>query len=198
MIIASPRRGTKPGLQVHFEILFLKQETVMIDPKKHSEDRGIIESILRFIPGFRGYLEKGYRQESDHLIRKWMADRLQQSKKGLDDYMIAVVNAGRLDQLTTLERVKNRLDALMLKMRGAVRGYSGFFDYVQVDVDLLDKVYEHDMSLVSAVDGVVGSIEQLAAKPDMTEAAAGELLRQIDDIDRSFAQRGEMLNGLGQ
>jgi hypothetical protein len=86
----------------------------------------------------------------------------------------------------------------MLKMRGAVRGYSGFFDYVQVDVDLLDRVYEHDRSLVSAVDGVANSIEQLAAKPDMSPAVAGDLLRQIDDIDRSFAKRGEMLSGLGE
>jgi hypothetical protein len=169
----------------------------MVDPRKHAEDRGIIESILRFIPGFRGYLEKGYRQESDHLLRKWMADRLQQSKRPLDDYMMSLVSAGRLDQLDTLERVKNRLDALMLKLRGAVRGYSGFFDYVQVDVDLLDKVYEHDQSLVAAVDGVAGSIEQLAAKPDMSDAVAGDLLRQIDEIDRSFAERGEMLSGLG-
>ena len=170
----------------------------MMDPKKHSEDRGIIESILRFIPGFRGYLEKGYRQESDHLIRKWMADRLQQSKRPLDDYMVNLVNAGRLDQLSALERVKTRLDTLMLKMRGAVRGYSGFFDYVQVDVDLLDKVYAHDVSLVSAIDAVAGSIEQLAAKPDMTDAATSELLRRIDDIDQSFMKRGEMLSGLSQ
>ena len=169
----------------------------MIDPKKHSEGRGIIESILRFIPGFKGYLEKGYRQESDYLVRKWMADRLQQSKRPLDDYMISLVNAGQLDQLSALERVKTRLDALMLKMRGAVRGYSGFFDYVQVDVDLLDKVYEHDMSLVSAVDAVAGSIEQLAAKPDMADTVANELLRHIDDVDQSFGKRGEMLNGLG-
>jgi hypothetical protein len=88
------------------------------------------------------------------------------------------------------------LDGLMLRMRGAVRGYSGFFDFVQVDTELLDKVYEHDMALVQQVDGLAGELEQLAVKPDATESAAKQLLRQIDDIDRSFAERGEMLNGL--
>jgi hypothetical protein len=31
----------------------------------------------------------------------------------------------------------------------------------------------------------------------MTDTVANELLRQIDEIDRSFGKRGEMLNGLG-
>ena len=168
----------------------------MIDPKKHSEDRGIIESILRYIPGFSGYLEKDYRQESDHLVRKWMADRLQTSKRSLDEYMLGLVNAGRLDQLTDWERVKTRMDGLMLRMRGAVRGYSGFFDFVQVNTDLLDKVYEHDMSLVRQVDALAGELEQLAAKPDVADATANQFLRQVDEIDRKFAERAEMLNGL--
>jgi hypothetical protein len=168
----------------------------MIDPKGHSENRGVIESILRFVPGFRGYLEKDYRQESDHLVRKWMADRLQQSKRGLDDYMVSLVNAGRVDQLTGCERLKNRLDGLILKMRGAVRGYGGFFDYVQVDQQLLERVYEHDMSLVQDVDALAAAIEQLASKPDPTDASANELVRRLDAIDRTFAERDRMLTGL--
>ena len=42
-----------------------------------------MESILRKIPGFRGYLEKEYRRESDHLARTWLADRVGQCKTGL-------------------------------------------------------------------------------------------------------------------
>ena len=68
----------------------------MIDPKRHADNRGSIESMLRQIPGFRGYLEKDYRQESDHLVRRWMADRLQQSKRALDASMTALVEASFL------------------------------------------------------------------------------------------------------
>jgi len=170
----------------------------MIDPQKHSEHRGIIEGILRFIPGFRGYLEKDYRQESDYLTRKWMADRLDQSKRSLDDYIIALVDAGQLDRLSTCERVKTRLDGVILKMRAAVRGYSGFFDYVKVKTDLLDQVYEHDMSMISDVNALAETIEQLAVKPDPSGATPTDLLRQIDEVDRKFAKRGDLLNGLGE
>jgi len=168
----------------------------MIDPKRHADNRGSIESMLRQIPGFRGYLEKDYRQESDHLVRRWMADRLQQSKRALDAAMTALIDAGRIDQLTAWERVKNRLDALINRLRSAVRGYSGFFDFVQVDVELLDRVYEHDLALVQSVEKLAGAIEQTSGGADVSDTITADWLRQIEEIDRRFAQRGEMLNGL--
>ena len=169
----------------------------MIDPKRHADSRGIIESVLRYVPGFRGYLEKDYRQESDHLVRRSMADRLQQSKRSLDTSMTALIEAGRIDDLTNWERVKNRLDALILRFRSAVRGYSGFFDFVQVNVDLLGRVYEHDMALVQGVEKLAGAIEQAAGNPDVSGTITSDWLRQIEEIDRRFSQRGEMLTGLG-
>jgi len=168
----------------------------MIDPKQHSENRGLLESVLRYIPGFRGYLEKDYRQESDFLVRKWMADRLQRSKQALDDFMLQLINAGRLDRLTDGERAKNRLDRLILKMRSAVRGYSGFFDFVQVDVALLDRVYEHDMAMVQNIEKLATAIEQLSAEPDPAEASLAEILLQIDAVERQFQNRDELLKGV--
>ena len=47
----------------------------MIDPEHHAEGRNFVESILRHVPGFRGYLEKEYRRESDYLLRTAMASR---------------------------------------------------------------------------------------------------------------------------
>jgi hypothetical protein len=168
----------------------------MIDPKQHSENRGLLESILRYIPGFRGYLEKDYRQESDYLLRKSMADRLQRSKQGLDDFLLQMVNAGQLDRLADGERAKNRLDRLILKMRAAVRGYSGFFDFVRVDIAVLDRVYEHDMAMVQEVEALATAIEQLAAKPDPAAASIADLLQRIESVEQRFDQRGKLLEGL--
>lgn len=168
----------------------------MIDPKQHSENRGLLESILRYIPGFRGYLEKDYRQESDYLLRKSMADRLQRSKQGLDEFLLQMVNAGQLDRLADGDRAKNRLDRLILKMRAAVRGYSGFFDFVRVDIALLDRVYEHDMAMVQEVEALGTAIEQLAAKPDPAAASIADLLQRIESVEQRFDHRGKLLEGL--
>lgn len=170
----------------------------MIDPKIHSENRGWIEGFLRFLPGFRGYLEKDYRQESDRMTRVWMADRLQRAKAAVDEYMVSLVNAGRLDALHTCERLKNKLDALINKMRSAVRGYSGFFDYVRVDEELLDRVYQHDMAMVEDIQNLAAAAGQLVVKPDPSGAAESLLLQQVGELDRRFDQRADLLNGVGQ
>lgn len=164
----------------------------MIDPKRHADNRGLIESVLRYVPGFRGYLEKDYRQEGDYLVRRWIADRLQRSKRALDEAMMTLVEAGRIDQLPVWERLKTRLDALILRCRSSVRGYSGFFDFVQVDITLLERVYEHDLALVQQAETLAAAIERAGG----ADAAPHELLQQIDALDRLFSQRAELLGGL--
>lgn len=168
----------------------------MPDPERHAEDRNAIESILRRIPGFRGYLEKEYRRDSDHLARKWLADRVQQAKKSLDAYLRILTEGGQLDALPQFERSRNRLDGLMSKLRGNVRGYSGFFDFVRVDERVLDRVYDHDLSLMRNVDELLQSIDQLRTKSDAPAALADQLQEHLEDVERKYAQRAEILQGL--
>jgi hypothetical protein len=167
------------------------------DPQKHTDSRGYIESFLRYIPGFRGYLEKDYRQESDFLIRKYIADKIQASKRGLDDYMRAMVERAEIDAMPLLERVRTRLDKFESTIRSQVRGYSGFFDFVKVNVELLDKVYQHDLAMVDQVEALTKDLNSLAVKNDTPSDVANDLLSKITDAEKRFAMRGEMLQGLG-
>ncbi len=65
----------------------------MPEPRQQAQSRGWIESILRRIPGFKGYLEKEYRRDSDAVQRTWLADRLQRTKPALDTYGRTLVDA---------------------------------------------------------------------------------------------------------
>lgn len=168
----------------------------MPDPQRHADSRGVIESILRYIPGFKGYLEKGYRRESDYLLRTHMADRIQSSKRGLDDYMRALVEQAQIDAMTQLERVRTRLDKLESTFRAQVRGYSGFFDFVQVDESVLDQVYQHDMAMVDQIDALAKDLESLAVKQDTPQQIVGDLLQKIDDAEKRFSKRSDILEGL--
>lgn len=167
------------------------------NPARHQHGRGIIESVLRIIPGFRGYLEKEYRRESDYLARKWIADRLQKSKSGLDDCLHQLVNSGEIDLLPECERLRSRLDRVVSRIRGEVRGYSAFFEFAKVKEDLLDDVYDHDASLMADADKLGDRLEKLADGPALTSPDVRDLLDSVDDLERKFDRRGEMLNGLG-
>ncbi len=169
----------------------------MPDPRRHADGRGLIESILRYIPGFRGYLEKEYRRESDSLARDWLTGRLQRSKRNLDDFTRTLADAGQIDGLPLCDRMRNRLDKVISKIDGAMHGYSGFFDFVRVDEGLLDRVYEHDMALMDDVDALAESIERLTVKADTPGAAMPELIRRIESVEQKVDRRSDLLEGLG-
>ena len=85
----------------------------MPDAQRHMQNRNWFETILHYIPGFRGYLQKENRRESDELQRNWLAARLQSSKRGLNDYARDLTESGNLDALSHVERVRQRLDKLI-------------------------------------------------------------------------------------
>ena len=168
----------------------------MPEPREHTEDRNWIETILRYIPGFRGYLEKEYRRESDDLQRDWLAERLQRSKRAIDGLSRPLADAGQIDLLPQIDRIRGRLDKLIGRIRGAMQGYSGFFDLVRVREGLLDRVYEHDVGLMQQVDALATAIEGLPAQQDQIAALLPDLLRQTDELEGHWDVREDMLKGL--
>lgn len=169
----------------------------MIDPKQHSENRGAIESILRYIPGFSGYLEKEYRRESDALARNWLADRLQRAKLSLDEYGHTLVNLGQIDQLPVLERMRGRLDRAISRLRGQMPGYSGFFDYVQVEEGLLDDVYDHDLAMLKRVDDLAKNLEQLPSSGQAPLQTVPAIQAEVDQVLADIDKREDLLKGVG-
>ena len=168
----------------------------MPEPKDHAEKRNLVETILRSIPGFRGYLEKEYRRDSDELARQWLADRLKRSKRAIDDLTRPLADAGQIDALPQVDRLRARLDKLIARIRGAMQGYSGFFDLVRVGEDLLDRVYQHDIQLVRQVDALGNAIEKLPNQHGAIAAALSDLLGQIDALEIEWDVREDVLKGL--
>lgn len=167
----------------------------MTDFSRHVDTRNPLESLLRKIPGFKGYLEKEYRRESDQLARTLAVDYLQKCKLSLDEFQRSQVDAGRLDALSQCERIRSRLDRLQSQLKGAMRGYSGFFDFVQVDEGLLDQIYQHDLMLVDDAEGLATKFDQLVTTSDAA-ASFTDVQHRIEDIARQVADRTKLLEGL--
>ncbi|HEV7279554.1 MAG TPA: hypothetical protein VGN57_05020 [Pirellulaceae bacterium] len=167
----------------------------MVDPSRHADRRGWMETVLRYLPGFKGYLEKEYRRESDQLLRKWMVDELHKAKIAVDEGMQGLLARGDLDALPACERLHSRIDELQNQLRGAVAGYSGWFDFVQVDEARLDSVYGHDAALLKSVESFVGETKSFASAPDTSGAT--ELLAKVGSLIENFGERGRILDGIG-
>jgi hypothetical protein len=167
-----------------------------MDPSRHADNRGFIESILRKIPGFKGYLEKDYRRESDQLARNYISDKLQSSKTDLDKIMRQQLNNGLLNALPEGERLKAKIDKVSSRIKGDVQGYSGFFDFVKVDENLLDDVYEHDIALAGEAENFADGMAMMVTKGGTAEQVFSEMIDAIDALEAEYNKRGEMLEGL--
>lgn len=168
----------------------------MPDPQQHANDRNWFESLLQKIPGFRGYLDKQYRRESDQLTRKWMAERLERSKTSINDYTLRLTEAGKLAELAPCEKLRSRMDKVIGRFRSAPAGYSGMFDFVKVREDRLDAVYRHDASLMEVVEKVATQIETLKHSQEDSSLVVPTIIELIDNLDRQFDQRADLLNGI--
>ncbi len=162
----------------------------MPEPKFYVEHRNALTNLVGWIPGFHGYLEREYRRDSDALERSWLVDRLQRSKRATDAVSLRLADAGKLAVLPQCDRLRAKTDELIARIRGAWEGYTGVFDLVKVDQALLDRVYDHDVALMHAVDEYVGMTERLAGlppsgdalpKPSATAAPIGAVLPQSDN-----------------
>lgn len=168
----------------------------MPEPKEHVENRGLIESILQWIPGFSGYLQKENRREADELQREWLGDRLQRSKRGLDNYARALAERASIDSLPEVDRLRGKLDKLIGRVRGAMQGFSGFFDLVDIDRGDLDRIYQYDVKLMEQVARLADEIEQLGGRAGDSPADLNPINAQIESAEDAWDHREDILKGL--
>jgi hypothetical protein len=169
--------------------------------EKVRKERGILERIMSYIPGYRGYKEKELRRESDRLVRMEVVNRLKDAKsifrrKFANPLLIQKLSgedAARFDMFTArIDRVTQRIDR-------AVAGYAGMFDAIKVREDKLDSVIEHDLGLIEKAESVKADVEKLVGvEPSGEEwrAAMDELISKVEELDKLVDKRSEILRGL--
>ncbi len=106
------------------------------------------------------------------------------------------VDAKKLDGLAQLDHLKARLDKTISRLRGGMQGYSGFFDLVQVDESLLDRVYEQDVKTMDAVELLAAAIEKLSAATPDTPAPIAALNDQLGQVEQAIDHRQDILKRL--
>ena len=165
-----------------------------------SEQRNWLERLGDKIPGYAGYVAKERRRDVDKLHREHLAERLRLAKQPLNDLMRELSSAGRLFEVGPVDRVLKKLDQVENRIRFASYGYAGFFDAVKIEEPQLERIYRFDLSLVEKVEGFERQARELAAKSataDGLKAAAAEIERAADDLNRTFDERYRAIETFG-
>jgi hypothetical protein len=158
--------------------------------------RGIVEWMMKYVPGYRGYVEKETRREADKLLREHLAGRLRQGKEKVRDVRDKLVEESKLDRLDDVDRVDLIFENVVDRLGFASYGYAGFFGAARVDEEALDRLYEYDEALAKAVDGILAKADALAAAGDDVKKPLDELKAELRAFEDKLDKRKETILGV--
>lgn len=165
-------------------------------------ERSLLEKIMGYIPGYRGYKEKELRRESDRLVRTEAVNRLKAAKtavrRSFANPMVVQKLSG--EDSYRFDALMSRLDRVTQRIDRAVAGYAGMFDAVKVKEDKLDVVIEHDLSLIEKAESIKADCELVAKKQpgeDDWGTSMDALISKVEEFDALVDKRSEILRGLG-
>jgi hypothetical protein len=101
----------------------------------------LITKIASKIPGFKGYLERQTRRDSDKLVRDTIFDRFRELEGRVSRLQRDLINQGQIAYVDDLEATAIQLRTFADRVHTAPRGYAGLFDAVKVNEEELTKLY---------------------------------------------------------
>lgn len=159
-------------------------------------DMDIFKKIASKIPGFKGYIERQNRRDSDKLLRDTIFQRFRELEGRVSNLQREFLESGEIDYLDNLEAAAIKLRTFADRVRTAARGYAGLFDAVKVNEDELQKLYEYDAAMLEMTEGVGSAIDNVQSSVGTEGLPAA--IRNLETISRqcieTFDRREEAVS----
>jgi len=169
--------------------------------QKGMDDRGLLEHIAMFVPGYRGYRERNIRRDMDQLIRKNVFSVMKLGIKDLEWAYRETTNFGPGPRVEEINRITMKTDKISQQIYHAKYGYSAIWQSVKVKENELSGLLRFDAGLIDMANKVKDSaskIREHAKKHEFDKMF--ELVDQydidLDDIVGLIAKRDEVILGL--
>jgi len=155
----------------------------------------IFKKIASKIPGFKGYVERQNRRDSDKLIRDTIFRRFRELEGRVSDLQVEFINQGEIKYTNDLEKAALRLRTFADRVRTAPRGYSSLFEAVKINEAELAQLYEYDAALLDKSDEIGRAIDNIQASvgTDGLPAAIRNLQTLSKDCVKAYERRQEVV-----
>lgn len=153
------------------------------------------KKIASKIPGFKGYIERQNRRDSDKLIRDTIYRRFRELEGRISDLQVEFINQGEIKYTDDLEKAALRLRTFADRVRTAPRGYSSLFEAVKVNEVELAKLYEYDATLLDKSEEIGRAIDNIQASvgTDGLPAAIRNLQVLSKECVKAYERRQEVV-----
>ena len=169
----------------------------MTDPMdKVTEEKDLLGKLQNSVAGFVGYYDRERRRDADKMLRDTVADRYEEQWDRVSAIQAQMVAGKLLEYVDDVEAAAIKLRTFVDRLRGAPRGYAGFFDAVRVNQDELDSLYQYDLELlddVGLVADAVDGLESAMSNRDEIPAAIENLVKAATGAVRAYDRRSEVV-----
>ena len=158
------------------------------------------KKILAAIPGFKGYMERQARRDSDKLLRDTIADRFEEQWGRISKLQRDLINQGEIGLIDDLEAAAIKLRTFADRIRRATRGYSGLFDAVKINEEELNRIYQYDAQMLDLAEEVGKGVDnvEVSIGSDGLPAAIRNLKTIAEQCIAVFDRREEAIIGTSQ
>lgn len=150
----------------------------------------LFDKIGNLIPGYKGYVIRDEKRNTDKKFRDELVSRLNQSEEFIIRYQKELVTSDDVTNLILWEQSRKALNTISTKIKHSTYGESSFFSEKQLKENELDAIYNIDLELAEKVSLIVKTILSDIAKP----LSAGIVLNQIFDIEQILLKRTNFIN----
>jgi hypothetical protein len=163
--------------------------------QKVTNSMDIFKKLASKIPGFKGYVERQNRRDSDKLVRDTIYRRFRELEGRVSDLQVEFINKGEIKYTNDLEKAALRLRTFADRVRTAPRGYSSLFEAIKINELELAKMYEYDAALLDKADEVGSAIDNIQASvgTDGLPAAIRNLQTISKECIKAYDRRQEVV-----
>ena len=163
--------------------------------QKVTNSMDIFKKLASKIPGFKGYVERQNRRDSDKLIRDTIYRRFRELEGRISDLQVEFINQGEIKSTDELEKAALRLRTFADRVRTAPRGYSSLFEAIKINEPELAKLYEYDATLLDKAEEVGRAIDNIQASvgTDGLPAAIRNLQALSKECIKAYDRRQEVV-----
>lgn len=165
---------------------------------KVAEDRDPLKKLLSKIPGFKGYIERNDRRQSDKLLRETIANEYEAHYQRLSGLQRDLISQGGLAYVGDLENAAIKLRQFIDRVRTASYGYAGLFDAIKIQEEELATIYQFDAALLDKGATVSAAIDNVESSigTDGLPASIRHLVTVSQECVDLFNKRSEAFKGI--
>jgi hypothetical protein len=163
----------------------------------------LVERIVSYVPGYRGYKQKELRRESDRLIRMKVSALIREGKENFESFSISNLETISKDKdlRMSYDNIRFMFDKVWQKIDKAEVGYSGFFDIIKIREEELDQITKYDLSLIDSAEKIKNETKELNNKILDANSIKGEMRKIISllqDLEEKIDERNKFIHGIGE